>query len=69
MGSLAKCLIASVFMLSSTVVCAQVGTWSGQLDVQGIKLPLVFHFDKDACVMDSPSQGAKGLKVLLPATA
>lgn len=62
MGSLAKCLIASVFMLSSTVVCAQVGTWSGQLDVQGMKLPLVFHFDKDACVMDSPSQGAKGIK-------
>lgn len=41
---------------------AQVGAWSGELDIQGTKLPLVFHFDDDGCTLDSPSQGAKGIK-------
>ena len=55
-------VLASFFVLSSMGVNAQVGTWSGNLKVQGITLPLVFHFDNDACTVDSPSQGVKGLK-------
>ena len=42
----------------------RVGTWSGQLDVQGMKLPLVFHF-RQRCVCDGlsiASAGAKGVK-------
>ncbi|QJD94889.1 alpha/beta hydrolase [Mucilaginibacter robiniae] len=46
-----------------------VGTWYGTLNVQGNKIPLVFHINKtgDAYTgsMDSPTQGANGL----PATA
>lgn len=51
-----------LMMLASSSGMAQEGAWSGELDIQGTKLPLVFHFDKDGCTMDSPSQGAKGIK-------
>ena len=51
-----------LFMMTAVSVSAQEGTWKGELRVQGIKLPLVFHFDADGCTMDSPSQGAKGIK-------
>lgn len=41
------------------------GTWEGELAVQGVQLPLVFHFEvKDGTVtgtMDSPKQGAYGI--------
>ena len=36
------------------------GTWNGQLDLQVMKLNLVFHFD-GGCTLDSPDQGAKGI--------
>lgn len=39
----------------------QTGTWSGSLEFNGIHLPLVFHFDEENPVMDSPAQGAKGI--------
>ncbi|MBQ0143227.1 MAG: alpha/beta hydrolase, partial [Prevotellaceae bacterium] len=52
-------LILSVLPMISF---AQEGAWSGDLDIQGTKLPLVFHFDADGCTVDSPSQGAKGIK-------
>lgn len=55
--------------LSLVVTCisfltgyAQTGTWSGELNVMGQKLPLVFNFSENACTMDSPKQGAKGIK-------
>lgn len=41
---------------------AQSGTYSGELDVMGTKLPLVFHFSLEGCTMDSPKQGVKGIK-------
>ncbi len=49
-------------VLTTMVGWAQEGAWSGELDIQGTKLPLVFHFDADDCTMDSPRQGAKGIK-------
>ena len=51
-----------LLLFAALSVDAQEGTWKGELDVQGVKLPLVFHFEKDGCTMDSPSQGAKGIK-------
>ena len=48
---------------------AQEGAWKGELNIQGTKLPLVFHFSADKCTMDSPSQGATGIiaeKTLAP---
>ncbi|MGM9699079.1 MAG: alpha/beta hydrolase [Prevotella sp.] len=41
---------------------AQEGAWTGEIEVQGVKLPLVFNFDSEGCSLDSPSQGAKGIK-------
>lgn len=43
--------------------CAQTGSWSGKLDVQGAKLSLVFHLDEENPTMDSPDQGAKGIPI------
>ena len=45
------------------VVTAQTGAWSGNIDIQGTKLPLVFHLDNDGPTMDSPAQGAKGIPI------
>jgi len=53
--------LVMLFLLTAVSVNAQEGTWKGELNVQGIKLPLVFHFGADGCSMDSPSQGAKGI--------
>ncbi|HUN01382.1 MAG TPA: hypothetical protein PLS00_00900, partial [Niabella sp.] len=43
------------------------GDWSGELEVNGIKLPLVFHIQQNgdslSATMDSPAQGAKDIKV------
>lgn len=43
------------------------GSWYGNLDVQGQKLPLVFHIEKEGndlkSTFDSPTQGAKGIPI------
>ncbi len=53
----------SVVLLAcfGTTAGAQEGAWGGELDIQGTKLPLVFHFSPDGCTMDSPAQGAMGI--------
>lgn len=53
----------AVWILTLTTSNAQTGTWFGKIEVQGIKLPLVFHFDGASSTMDSPDQGAKGIPV------
>lgn len=44
-----------------------IGSWYGNLDVQGQQLPLVFHIEKDGndlkSSFDSPLQGAKGIPI------
>ena len=57
-----KRIIAALLFATSICASAQEGTWSGELEAQGIKLPLVFNFTADGCTLDSPSQGVKGLK-------
>ncbi len=42
---------------------SQTDVWSGDLEVQGMKLPLVFHLDEINPVLDSPAQGVKGLPI------
>ncbi len=43
------------------------GAWKGNLQVQGMEIPLVFHLSKEgetySATMDSPSQGATGIPV------
>ena len=42
---------------------AQTGTWTGKLEVQGMKLTIVFHLDGDEPCMDSPDQAAQGIPI------
>ena len=46
-----------------TIAGAQTGTWSGQLEFQGMKLTLVFHLDDESPSCDSPDQGAEGIPI------
>ncbi len=39
------------------------GTWSGELDVNGTKLELIFHIGEE-CTLDVPAQGVKGFKTV-----
>ncbi|MBP5625668.1 MAG: alpha/beta fold hydrolase [Bacteroidales bacterium] len=44
---------------------AQTGTWSGDVEVQGMKLGIVFHLDEENPTMDVPDQSATGLPIEL----
>ncbi len=57
-----RIFIVALLILATASVNAQDGSWNGSLAIQGIKLPLVFNFSNDDCTLDSPSQGAKGIK-------
>ncbi|MDE6534791.1 MAG: alpha/beta hydrolase [Muribaculaceae bacterium] len=49
-------------ILSAFCFCyAQTGVWSGTIEVQGVKLPLVLHLDEDNPMVDSPAQGVRGI--------
>jgi uncharacterized protein len=63
-----KMYLALIFTCLLNYAYAQgiAGTWYGNLQVQGAVLPLVFHVtqagDGYSATMDSPNQGARGLK-------
>lgn len=50
-------------LLGISIANSQTGVWSGDLEVQGMKLPLVFHLDDNNPTVDSPSQAAKGIPI------
>lgn len=56
-----KTLAAALLSLTCSTANAQQGAWSGDLNVMGTKLPLVFNFSADGCTLDSPAQGAKDI--------
>lgn len=64
-----KSFLAFVSLLSAGILNAQTiaGDWQGVLDVQVMKLPLVWHIqqmgDSLKATLDSPAQGAKGIPV------
>ena len=60
-----KKLISLVIALISIMfqAYAQDGTWSGKLEIQGMKLTIVFHLDGDEPCMDSPDQAAMGIPI------
>ena len=65
-----RTLTTLILLISvATLTSAQTGTWSGKLEVQGIRLALVFHLDGDNPTMDSPDQGAKGIPIDVSRTA
>ena len=59
--------IVSMAMCCTSVLQAQniSGTWHGQLDLGVQKINIVIHADPDNCSIDSPDQGARGIKATL----
>lgn len=60
--------IIPLFLVSKMIFGQQiVGSWAGELDIQGTKLPLIFNIKQDAntfiATFDSPAQGAKAIPI------
>ena len=57
-------LIPTLFLLTALClsVHAQTGPWSGKLSAGGSTITLVFNLNEGNCTMDSPDQGARGIK-------
>ncbi len=64
-----KTKLLMVLILLAQIFYAQeiIGNWKGELDIQGMKLPLILHISKDGenlkSTLDSPKQGAKDIAV------
>ncbi|MBC5861961.1 alpha/beta hydrolase family protein [Flavobacterium turcicum] len=64
-----KTTLVTVLLLSIQLLFAQeiTGSWQGELDVPGMKLPLIFHIKKEGekliSTLDSPKQGATNIPV------
>lgn len=56
-------LFASLFTFAQEIT----GSWHGELEIQGMKIPLIFNITAEGSnlisTMDSPKQGAKGIPV------
>lgn len=68
MGDMRNIIVLSLLLLQSCLGYGQKfeGTWQGELKVQGIILPLVFHLDSASAwrgTMESPAQGSARLPV------
>ena len=57
-----RTLTSVVFAMMAFAANAQEGTWNGELNVMGNKVPLVFKFSTNGCTIDSPSQGVNGIQ-------
>lgn len=57
-----RTLTSVVFAMMALAANAQEGTWNGELNVMGNKVPLVFNFSTNGCTIDSPSQGVNGIE-------
>lgn len=57
-----RTLTSVVFAMMAFATNAQEGTWNGELNVMGNKVPLVFNFSTNGCTIDSPSQGVNGIQ-------
>ena len=57
-----RTLTSVVFAMMAFAATAQEGTWNGELNVMGNKVPLVSNFSNNGCTVDSPSQGVNGIQ-------
>ena len=48
-----KLLISTLICLTTSLANAQTVSWSGELYIQGMKLPLVFNFNDNGCTIES----------------
>ena len=66
-----KITFVLILMMATITMFGQdiTGQWNGVLEVQGMKLRIVFNVSKSgdgyASTMDSPDQGAKGIPVTI----
>lgn len=58
-------LILLNLIIGVSAVFSQTGVWSGDIEAQGIKLPLVFHFDDNHPTVDSPAQAVTGIPIVV----
>ncbi len=64
-----KLIFIVCFFITSKMLFAQqiTGSWTGELDIQGAKLPLIFNIKQDdnnySSTFDSPAQGAKDIPI------
>lgn len=64
-----KSFFLFVFVLLFTPFFGQeiIGSWAGELDIQGTKLPIIFNIKSNetgfTTTMDSPAQGAKDIPI------
>ena len=57
-------LILLLFMLiAAPSSFSQLGIWSGELEVMGNKIPLIFRLNEENPSVDSPTQAAKGIPI------
>lgn len=62
-------ILSLTFFLACILTYSQeiAGSWQGELEVQGMKIPLIFNITAEGSnfksTMDSPKQGAKGIPV------
>lgn len=56
-------LVLINFLIGIGLAYSQTGTWSGDLEALGTKIPLVFHLDEENPTVDSPSQSVKGMPI------
>lgn len=55
-------------LISISIAYSQTDVWSGYIEVQGTKLPIVFHLNENNPTMDSPVQAVKGIPVQISRT-
>lgn len=64
-----KLIFILSFFIASKILSAQPisGSWAGELDIQGTKLPLIFNIKQNdsnyTATFDSPAQGAKDIPI------
>ncbi|MDO4191375.1 MAG: alpha/beta fold hydrolase [Bacteroidales bacterium] len=56
-----KAIYTLLFVFCGLTASAQVGTWTGDLDINGNKLTLEFSFNNGTCTLSVPMQGAKDI--------
>ncbi len=56
-------LIAFLLIVFSSFAFAQTGTWSGEIEVQSMRLTIVFHLNEEAPTMDVPDQAGIGIPI------
>lgn len=64
-----KVIVSAMVACSTLCAQAQTGAWSGNIEVQGMKIEMTFNLTDNNCTLDVPAQGAKGIPAKLTRNA